>query len=368
MEYQTSGGDISTGLTGHWPFDANADDSSGNNYHGTLTNGAAIDTTDLTDQVGVAKLSLDGTNDYVNLDSHISNFSSLTEGTISAWIKTTGTNQTIFSISDTADSNSYATLFVGSSGYLTFEVYEGGVAQLATYNGNGDAINDGNWHHVAVTVGTSGHSFFIDGQKVSEADLTYDTGSASTSKFFNDVTSLDAMAIGRNQNSSGGRWYFDGLIDDTRVYNQALSLADIAALAAEAPVATNDVATTAVDTAVNINVIANDTDLDSETITVLDVGNPTNGTVVNNNDGTVTYTPNTSYTGGDRFTYLAADLDDTVSYWRLDGNGTDAVGSNNGTVTGHYHRERCPMVRPSASMERTTKSWSRISPSTTNFL
>ena len=334
VEYRTSGGDTTTGLTGQWTFDADATDSSGNSYNGTLTNGATIDTTDTTDQVGVAKLSLDGTDDYVDLDSHISNFSSLTEGTISAWIKTTGTNQTIFSISDTADSNSYATLFVGGSGYLTFEVYESGVAQLATYNGNGDAINDGNWHHVAVTVDTSGHSLYIDGQKVSEADLIYDTGSASTSKFFSDVTGLDAMAIGRNENNSGGRWHFNGLLDDVRVYNQALTVADLAAVAAEAPVAYNDTSTTTKNTAVNIDLTANDTDLDSETITVLDVSDPTNGTVVNNEDGTVTYTPDSNYTGTDSFTYLTADLDDTTNYWRLDGDGTDAVGSNDGTLTG----------------------------------
>ena len=80
--------DVTTGLQGHWTFDADATDSSGNSYDGTLTNGAAVDTTDATDIVGVAKLSLDGTNDNVDLSAHVSNFSSLTEGTISAWIKT----------------------------------------------------------------------------------------------------------------------------------------------------------------------------------------------------------------------------------------------------------------------------------------
>ncbi len=334
VEYRTIGGNTSTGLLGHWDFDANANDASGNSYNGTLTNGAAIDTTDITDQVGPGKLSLDGSNDYVDLSTHKSNFETLIEGTIAAWVKTTGTNQTIFSISDTADSSSYAALFLGVSGFLTFEVFEAGSTLLATYSGNIDPINDGSWRHVAVTVNGSGHALFLDGEEISDADLVYDVGSAVTSEFFNDVTGLDVMAIGRNENSVGGRWHFDGLLDDVRVYNRALSVADIAALAAEAPVAFDDYVTTNLDTAVNIDVEANDTDLDSETITVLDVGNASNGTVVNNNDGTVTYTPNTSYIGFDNFTYLAADLDDTISYWRLDGNGTDAVGSNNGTLTG----------------------------------
>ena len=331
VEYRTSGGDISSGLSGHWTFDANANDSSGNNYHGTLTNGAAIDTTDLTDQVGFAKLSLDGTDDYVDLASHVSNFNGLNEGTISAWIKTTSNAavETIFSISDAGDNQSYAQLSI-KNGALAWDIEEDNVDQIDV--DTNVLVNDGSWHHVAISVSTSGNSLYIDGQRI--ADLNYSVGSSSSANFFNDVSNLDAMAIGRNINNSTGEWFFNGLIDDVRVYNTALSVADIAALAAEAPVATNDSATTNINTAVNINVIANDTDLDSETITALDVGNPTNGLVVNDEDGTVTYTPNTSYTGGDRFTYLAADLDDTVSYWRLDGNGTDAVASNNGTLTG----------------------------------
>ncbi len=324
----------SYGEIGHWTFDADATDSSGNNYDGTLTNGAIIDTTDTTDQVGGAKLSLDGTNDYVDLSSHVSNFSSLNEGTISGWINTTGTYETIFSISSTADANSYATLFVGASGYLTFEVYENGSPILAVYNGNGDTINDGTWHHVSISMSATGNSLYIDGQLIAPGDLIYDTGSASTSAFFNDVSGLDAMAVGRNENSSGGRWYTSGLIDDVRVHNRALSTAVIAQLAQEAPVANDDTATTTAGTPVTIDVKSNDTDLDSETITVLDVGNPTNGIVVNNEDGTVTYTANGNYTGSDSFSYLTADLDDTISYWRLDGDATDAVGSNDGTITG----------------------------------
>ena len=329
VEYRTSGGDTTTGLTGHWTFDSNANDSSGNSYNGTLTGDASVDTTDTTDQVGAGKLSLDGTGDYVDLDAHVSNFSSLTEGTISAWIKTTGVDGTIFSISDTAVSSSYASLAIDNSGQLEFFVSNNGTDLLELRSTT--TINDGAWHHVAISVGTSGNALYIDGQL---ASVTYDTGSSSTTSFFDDISGLDSMNIGRNETSGGGSLYFNGLMDDVRVYNQDLSLADIAAVAAEAPVAYNDTATTTKNTAVNIDLTANDTDSDSETITVLDVSDPTNGTVVNNNDGTVTYTPNGGYTGTDSFTYVTADLDDTVSYWRLDGNGTDAVGSNNGTLTG----------------------------------
>lgn len=221
--------DISTGLIGNWTFDTNADDSSGNNYNGTLTNGAAIDTTDATDIVGVAKLSLDGVNDYVDLSAHSANLAGLTQGTIAGWIKTTSTFETIFSISDTADTGSSAALFLGGSGYLTYEVRENGVLQLAVYRSSA-TINDGNWHHVAVTVGASGNSLYVDGVLATAGQLTYDAGNATTQSFFSSVTSLDSMAIGRNQGSGGGTWYTTGLIDDVRVYDRVLTGGDIAQL------------------------------------------------------------------------------------------------------------------------------------------
>ncbi len=233
--------DISTGLIGNWTFDTNANDSSGNNYDGTLTNGAAIDTTDATDVVGVAKLSLDGVDDYVDLSAHSANLAGFTQGTIAGWIKTTSTFETIFSISDTADTGSSVALFLGASGYLTYEVRENGVLQLGVYRSSA-TINDGNWHHVAVTVGASGNSLYVDGVLATAGQLTYDAGNATTQGFFSSVTSLDSMAIGRNQDSSGGTWYTTGLVDDVRVYDRVLTGGDIAQLyttSNDAPTITN---------------------------------------------------------------------------------------------------------------------------------
>ena len=85
------------------------------------------------------------------------------------------------------------------------------------------------------------------------------------------------------------------------------------------PTAVDDNAGTTVDTPVDINVAANDSDFEDGTpppvppaaITV--TVNPTNGGVVNNNNGTVTYTPNAGYEGGDSFEYTLTDSDGAVS-------------------------------------------------------
>ena len=87
-----------------------------------------------------------------------------------------------------------------------------------------------------------------------------------------------------------------------------------------APTAVDDATTTAEGTAVDIDVVANDTDLEGDTLQVTSVTMPSNGTAVikSGSATTITYTPNTGFHGSDSFTYVASD-----------GNG----GTDTGTVT-----------------------------------
>jgi hypothetical protein len=75
----------------------------------------------------------------------------------------------------------------------------------------------------------------------------------------------------------------------------------------DAPVAVNDSAVTNENSPVNINVLANDTDAEGNTLTPALVANATNGNAVLNPDKTFTYTPNAGYSGGDSFTYKVND-------------------------------------------------------------
>jgi hypothetical protein len=72
------------------------------------------------------------------------------------------------------------------------------------------------------------------------------------------------------------------------------------------PEAADDTATTDEDTAVTIDVLANDSDADGDTLTVSQVSQPTNGSVVNNSTD-VTYTPDADYCGSDSFGYTVSD-------------------------------------------------------------
>jgi hypothetical protein len=93
----------------------------------------------------------------------------------------------------------------------------------------------------------------------------------------------------------------------------------------DAPVASNDNLTTNQGTALTFttatNLLGNDTDAEGDPLSIIGFTQPANGTVVNNADGTWTYTPNPTFSGADNFTY-------TVD----DGNGGTATAILNVTV------------------------------------
>ena len=75
----------------------------------------------------------------------------------------------------------------------------------------------------------------------------------------------------------------------------------------DAPTAVDDSTSTAEDTAVDINVVANDTDPDTgDTVTISSYTSPSNGTA-SPSSTTFTYTPDANYNGSDSFVYTLSD-------------------------------------------------------------
>ena len=85
------------------------------------------------------------------------------------------------------------------------------------------AVNDGEWHHIAIVFAAGGNitsaTIYVDGVE--------DTGGSSTSRAVDTASSIDVL-IGKG--AAGGATHFDGAIDDIRIYSRALTAQDINAL------------------------------------------------------------------------------------------------------------------------------------------
>lgn len=78
----------------------------------------------------------------------------------------------------------------------------------------------------------------------------------------------------------------------------------------DAPVAADDSLNTAANTPLTFaaaDLLDNDSDIDGDSLTIIGLTNPGNGTLTDNGDGTYTYTPNSSFSGVDTFTYTISD-------------------------------------------------------------
>ncbi|MCB9947198.1 MAG: tandem-95 repeat protein [Rhodospirillaceae bacterium] len=98
-------------------------------------------------------------------------------------------------------------------------------------------------------------------------------------------------------------------------FNTAAPIADEDAGNA-APVAGDDTAATAADTALVLSVadlLANDSDADGDALSLAGFTQPAHGTLVDNGDGTLTYTPDAGYAGADSITYTVTDGTATAS-------------------------------------------------------
>lgn len=81
----------------------------------------------------------------------------------------------------------------------------------------------------------------------------------------------------------------------------------------ETPMLTDDTGTAEPGDPTVLAVLENDTDPNGDILTVTDITQPANGTVIINADGTLTITPNENYEGPLSFTYTACDEDDNCA-------------------------------------------------------
>ena len=135
--------------------------------------------------------------------------------TFSVWFKTTntGSNNTFFSNGGGQTSTGRGIFFhLNSSGYLRIVTSQGGASQNAVGSTN---VADGNWHNAVMSYNSGTVNIYLDGNttpEVTSTSLNY-TGSANC-----DFTIGSFIST-----SSTYGDYFDGQMDDIRIYNTALT-------------------------------------------------------------------------------------------------------------------------------------------------
>ena len=134
----------------------------------------------------------------------------------------------------------------------------------------------------------------------SGADLTIDSAGGL---LLQSAGNYDALASGDSAVINGSYTLFDGVDTDTVAFT--ITLAGIN----DAPVAADDAASTLEDNAVNVSVLTNDADVDGSLnpSSVTLVGTPGNGSAVVESDGSITYTPDPDFNGGDSLSYTVND-------------------------------------------------------------
>jgi len=203
------------GLLAFLPFDTDASDQSGNGNDGTLLGGATAS--------GMLVLG-DNTDDCLSLPA--STMDGLTDFTVAAWLRIdTLRNESheIISAANAAEDNDFDLWYREHTDEWAVGVNSGNEVISADTR-----IEDGGWHHVAITR-TGG-------------DLRlYQDGAASGSAVSQSAEALEidpgGLIFGQDQDSVGGDFEADqcwaGAVDNLRIYDRALSASEIRKLSEE---------------------------------------------------------------------------------------------------------------------------------------
>ena len=198
---------------GYWPLNDTdpptngevAVDASGSDDNGTLHGGVSEDATPGIPALGgVPGMAFDGTSGFITTGAPMN---SQVES-VAGWFKTTTSGVIVGS------DGSNTVLMVGSSGQVSFELYNGG----RNYATSPLAYNDGQWHFAVGVVDSSGMTLYVDGSAVAtNGNNGWNTGGQT------EIGYSPAGAVTGNP-------YFDGTLADVATFSSALDSAAVSSL------------------------------------------------------------------------------------------------------------------------------------------
>jgi hypothetical protein len=221
-------GSLTEGLVGWWKFDeidgSIAYDSSGNGNDGNLTNGPSW----VEGKIG-GSLSFDGVDDYVQIPKVQSFFSNAASFT--SWVKVMSYNL--------SNEQGLAVFGVGQNLHYPYsgnsQLYINILRSINRVPNIQTTVNFSDWHHVSITTQNNGYwVMYHNSSQISRVDAE-------------PLSLPNNKSFGRSVSDSSFR-YLNGLLDDVRIYDRALSAVEVKALyeLGEQPVQESGAGTTSV--------------------------------------------------------------------------------------------------------------------------
>jgi hypothetical protein len=206
------------GLIAHYPFNGNAEDHSGNGFNGVVA-GAAI-TTDRRGEINSA-YSFDGVNDGISIAGFNNNPQTFT---ISLWFfaRTDGdaASKELIQRSNPSNKSDWSWNISWYKKNGPSKVYSGVKSLNKSVTDSADSAPKNNWNHVIMTWDGSTKKVYVNGM----LKRTKYLGETTL-----DYSSQTGLYIGFDSEAG----YFNGKIDDIRIYNRVLSLNEMAQLSTE---------------------------------------------------------------------------------------------------------------------------------------
>lgn len=218
----------------HWKFDElsgdSAIDSATNGHTGTIVGAVRASGT------MAGALSFNGTSDYVfaaDAQSGGTTGVGLDVGTrdwsMTAWVNTTASGMVVTKMGFIGGANPDGWgLSVSGNGTVGAVLHKSGGGTVNIFAGDGATVNNGQWHHIAVVFNRAGNM------------IRYVDGAPSGSQ--NSIASLSGQSLNNAKqlrvgarDQAGDEIFFNGQIDDVRVYARGLTGEEIAALAGVEP-------------------------------------------------------------------------------------------------------------------------------------
>ncbi|MGP3947226.1 LamG-like jellyroll fold domain-containing protein [Streptomyces sp. 7N604] len=212
------------GASLYWRYDEAsgqfAADASGTDNSGVHRNAPSYRATPAAVPGPSTAVGYNGTDEYTYSDRKHSRPASYS---IETWFKTTTTQGgkiVGFGNRTQEPSSSYDKhLYMTNDGRVIFGVYSSGVRTISS----GSGLNDGRWHHVVATQGSSGMRLYVDGSLRASNLLV--TGSQNYEGYWH----VGGDSINSSWPSTPTSDYFAGQIDETAIYPSVLSSSQVSA-------------------------------------------------------------------------------------------------------------------------------------------